>query len=258
MVTRLRAAGCVFAEDEAALLIAAARTPVDLDRLVERRCGGEPLEYILGWVEFCGRRILLDPGVFVPRRRTEFLAEAAIRAVQLVRMNSAERGPVIAVELCCGAGAVGAALLAAGGDVDLCAADIDPGAVRCARRNLPGTPVLTGDLFEALPQALRRRIDVVVANVPCVPTAEIDRMPPEARDHEPRRTLDGGVDGLAVARRLAAEVRRWLAPGGSVLIETSDRQAPAAAAIFTAAGLAATVLEDPERGAVVVTGVYGA
>src|SRR6266550_5080625 len=76
-VTRLRAAGCVFAEDEARLLISTARTPADLAALVDRRAAGLPLEHVLGWAEFCGLRIAVDPGVFVPRRRTEFLFRKA-------------------------------------------------------------------------------------------------------------------------------------------------------------------------------------
>src|SRR5438105_13868597 len=77
IVTRLRAAGCVAAEDEARLLVAAARTPADLAAMVDRRAAGLPLEHILGWAEFCGLRIAVDPGVFVPRRRTEFLVRQA-------------------------------------------------------------------------------------------------------------------------------------------------------------------------------------
>ncbi|HEU4850303.1 MAG TPA: putative protein N(5)-glutamine methyltransferase, partial [Terrimesophilobacter sp.] len=73
VVARLRAAGCVFAEDEARLLVEAAASPAELDDLLAQRAEGRPLEYLLGWVEFFGMRIAIDPGVFVPRRRTEFL-----------------------------------------------------------------------------------------------------------------------------------------------------------------------------------------
>ena len=224
---------------------------------MRRRCGGEPLEYILGWVEFCGRRIAVEPGVFVPRRRTEFLAERAIEAIRSVPVpaGGADSGPVVVVELCCGTGAVAAAVLAAVVvPIELYAADIDPIAVRCARGNLADATVLTGDLFDPLPRALGERIDVLVANVPYVPSAEIAAMPPEARDHEPRWTLDGGPDGLDLVRRLAAQVPGWLSPGGRLLIETSDLQVSLVAATFAAVGLEAAVAEDPERGAVVVVG----
>src|SRR2546423_4823987 len=104
IVTRLRAAGCVFAEDEARLLIAAARTPAELDAMVGQRVAGLPLEQVLGWAGFCGLRITAAPGVFVPRRRTEFLVRQAVAL--------AGRGDVIA-DLCCGAGAIGSALASA-------------------------------------------------------------------------------------------------------------------------------------------------
>ena len=77
IVSTLRAAGCVFAEDEARLLMSAARTPAELDAMVGQRVDGLPLEHVLGWAEFCGLRITVAPGVFVPRRRTEFLVRQA-------------------------------------------------------------------------------------------------------------------------------------------------------------------------------------
>ena len=238
MVSRLRAAGCVFAEDEAALLVGAAATPEELSALVARRVAGEPLEYVLGWVEFCGRRIVVEAGVFVPRRRTELLVREAA-------------GGRVVVDLCCGSGAVGAAL---GPDVELYAVDIEPAAVRCARRNLPHATVFDGDLFAPLPASLRGRVDVLVANVPYVPTGEIPLLPPEARLHEPRRALDGGADGLDVARRVVAGAAGWLAPGGRVLVETSAGQAPIAVDVMAGNGLLPAVATDDELGATVVSG----
>ena len=256
-MSRLRSAGCVFAEEETDLLVAAAGSRAELEALVRRRCGGEPLEYILGWVEFCGQRIAIESGVFVPRRRTEFLAEQAIEAIRSVPLTAGAAGsdPVVVVELCCGCGAIGAAVLAAGVlPIELYAVDIDPIAVRCARGNLAGATVRTGDLFDPLPRDLGGRIDLLVANAPYVPSAEIVAMPPEARDHEPRWTLDGGPDGLDVVRRAAAQAPGWLARGGRLLIETSDPQVSLVAEIFAVAGLEPAVAEDPERDAVVVIG----
>ncbi|NEY34185.1 putative protein N(5)-glutamine methyltransferase [Streptomyces sp. PRKS01-65] len=232
VVTALRAAGCVFAEEEAELLLAAAGDPTGLTALVQRRVAGEPLELVVGWAEFRGLRITVEPGVFVPRRRTEFLVEQALALAP---------DAAVVVDLCCGSGALGAALADALGDVEVHAADIDPAAVRCARRNLApyGGHVHAGDLFGALPGGLRGRIDVLAANVPYVPTGEVPLLPAEARDHEPPAALDGGEDGLDVLRRVAAEAPRWLAPGGLLLVETSERQAAAALAAFTRSGLAA-------------------
>jgi release factor glutamine methyltransferase len=245
IVSRLRAAGCVFAEDEARLLIAAAPTPGDLAAMVDRRATGQPLEHILGWAEFCGLRIVLEPGVFVPRQRTGYLVREAAAL--------APPGAVV-VDLCCGSGAVGAALAAVLPGVEVHAADLDPAAVRCAGRNLPGGRVYQGDLFEPLPAGLRGRVDVLVANVPYVPSGEIGLMPPEAREYEARMALDGGADGLDVLRRVAAAAPRWLAPGGHLVVETSERQAPAAVRILAGAGMVARVAADEDLGATVVAG----
>src|SRR5688500_4783020 len=168
VVARLRAAGCVFAEDEAGLLTAAAATSEQLDALVDQRVAGLPLEQLLGWAEFCGLRIAVGPGVFVPRRRTELLVRAAIAR--------ARPDPVV-VDLCCGSGAVGAALAAVLDIAELHASDVDPAAVAYARQNLPGGRVHQGDLFEPLPAVLLGRVDLLVANVPYVPSDAIPLMP---------------------------------------------------------------------------------
>lgn len=253
VVARLRAAGCVFAEDEARVLAAAANTPAELDALVARRVSGLPLEQVVGWAEFGGLRIVVSPGVFVPRRRSEFLVRTAVSLAPQPR-------PLI-VDLCCGTGALGLAVAAAlggtrPGGTELYAADIDPVAVACARRNVEpaGGRVYQGDLFGPLPRALRGRVAVAICNGPYVPSPDVAFLPPEARDHEPRTALDGGPDGLAVLRRVAAAAPHWLAPGGSLLVETSDRQAPAMTRAMTGAGLRARVHSCAESGATVVTG----
>jgi release factor glutamine methyltransferase len=254
VVARLRAAGCVFAEDEARLLAEAAHTPAELDAMTEQRAAGFPLEQVIGWAQFCGLRILIDPGVFVPRRRSEFLVETAVAL--------APAGPVV-VDLCCGTGALGLAtatgLLRTGlGAVELHAADIDPAAVRCARRNVgpAGGQVYEGDLFGPLPDGLRGRIGVLICNAPYVPSEEVAFLPAEARDHEPRTALDGGGDGLDVLRAVAAQAPRWLAADGHLLVETSERQAAAMTDAMSAAGLAARVRSREESGATVVTASF--
>lgn len=261
-MSTLRAAGCVFAEDEAALLVAEADNQDQLTAMVARRVGGEPLEHIVGWAEFCGRRIAVDPGVFVPRRRTEFLVAQAVR---LARDRSAGTGentvgaPTVVVDLCCGSGAIGVALVAELDRVDLSAADIDHAAVRCAGRNIGGDGrVYEGDLFDPLPGTLRGRVDILAANVPYVPTAAVSLMPPEARLFEARGALDGGDDGLDVLRRVSRTAPGWLAPGGHLLIETSQEQAPTAVEAFTRTGLAALVVSSDEFGATVVIGTRSA
>ena len=258
IVTRLRAAGCVFAEDEARLLISAASTPADLAAMVDRRAAGQPLEYVVGWAEFCGLRIAVDPGVFVPRRRSEFLVRQAVGlAARASASHSGQAGPpAVIVDLCCGSGALGVAMTAALDRAEPHAADIDPAAVRCARRNLAayGGRVYEGDLYQPLPSTLRGRVGILLANVPYVPTEAVQTLPPEARLHEARLALDGGPDGLDVLRRVAAAAPLWLAPGGHLLIETSERQALRAAEAFARHGLAARVVSSADLNATVIIG----
>jgi release factor glutamine methyltransferase len=270
IVCRLRAAGCVYAEEEAAILLAGAQSPEELDAMVGQRVSGLPLEQVVGWAEFDGLRIAVDPGVFVPRRRSEFLVNTAIASLPVPppARSRAENGAVtpqtthdlgqrsVVVDLCCGTGALGLATAAALPGTELHAADLDPAAVACARRNVEpaGGRVYQGDLFAPLPGSLRGRIDILICNAPYVPTEEIAFMPLEARDHEARVALDGGPDGLAVLRRAASEAPGWLAPSGTMLAETSERQAKVMADAMTRAGLAAHVYGDDETGATVVTG----
>jgi release factor glutamine methyltransferase len=243
LVAALRAAGCVFAEDEARLLLDEASSPGELMAWAARRMSGEPLEQIVGWAAFAGQRIAVAPGVFVPRRRSELLVAVARRA----------RAGVV-VDLCCGTGALGAALAAVWPAAEVYAADTDPAAVACARRNLPSERVFAGDLYDALPDDLRRRVDVLVVNAPYVPTDAIATMPPEARDHEHRVALDGGHDGLEVQRRVIAGAPAWLAPGGRLLVETSRAQAGRTSALFDAAGFEARVETDDDLAGTVVVG----
>ncbi|MFA1712129.1 putative protein N(5)-glutamine methyltransferase [Peribacillus frigoritolerans] len=247
IVTKLRDAGCVFAEEEARLLINEAGTTAELAGMVERRIAGLPLEHVIGWAEFCDIRIEVDLGVFVPRRRTEFL----VRQATALAMPGA-----VVVDLCCGTGAVGSAVGDVLEGIELYAVDIDPAAVRCARRNVTSIngQVYEGDLYEPLPANLRGRVDVLVANAPYVPTEGIGLLPHEARMHEARVALDGGADGLDVQRRVAASATLWLAPGSHLLVETSERQAMQTVEIFAGYGMMPQTVKCEELDATVVIG----
>jgi release factor glutamine methyltransferase len=239
VVGRLRAAGCVFAEDEAELLAGAARDAVHLESMITRRVAGAPLEHVLGWADFAGVRVTVTDGVFVPRHRTELLTTTARGLLR-------EGGTVL--DLCCGTGALGLVVCRGVPGVRLVAADVDPAAVECARRNLAplGAEVFRGDLFAPLPGELRGKVDLLLANVPYVPTGEIAFLPEEFRVHEARAALDGGADGLDVLRRVAASVGEWLAPGGSLLTEAGATQLAEAHAVLAAAGLRPRTVFDPE------------
>ena len=194
---------------------AAGGDPGRLESLVRRREGGEPVEWIVGWAPFCGHRIRLAPGVYVPRVQTEVLARRA-----------AERLPRdgVAVDLATGSGAVAVVLQSAGATV--VATEVDPRATACARAN--GITVLEGDLDEPLPADLEGRVDVLTANVPYVPTAAISLLPRDVQEHEPRLALDGGPDGLDLVRRVVALAPRWLRPGsGRLFVEIGPDQADA-------------------------------
>lgn len=246
LVDRLRRAGCVFAEDEAALLLGRAQGAA-LEALVARRVGGEPLESVLGWAEFGELRIEIGPGVFVPRRRSELLVTTALDVLG---------DTATVIDLCCGSGAIGAAMLASRPALQLYASDIDDAAIAVARRNLEprGAHVSRGDLFDALPSHLHGRVDLIVVNAPYVPTGEITFMPPEARDWEPSIALDGGTDGLDLHRRIVAEAGGWLAPGAHLLIETSELQASGDLRMFGAAGFDARIVRDDDLDATIVVG----
>ena len=258
LIARLRAAGCVFAEEEAGLLFASGVSGAELEAMIARRVEGEPLEYILGWARFCGLRIRVAEGVFVPRQRSVLLVAEAASAIATLPAREDHTPRVL--DLCCGTGALGAAVHArvngAGRSIDVWASDLDPVAAACARDNLGlgADRVFSGDLFEPLPEALRGTLDIILCNTPYVPTGVIGMLPPEARNHEPLAALDGGTDGLDVQRRVAAEARHWLTSGGTLFVETSAGQAPATAEIFARSGLESRIIADEHRGATVVSG----
>jgi release factor glutamine methyltransferase len=219
--------GCVAPAAEAdAMLRASSEGDRPIEELIARRLRGEPLAWITGSVRFCGVRVLVDPGVFVPRPHTQALTR---RAVSLLPTDG------IAVDLCTGSGAVAAVLGSAHPRATVAATDIDPVAVACARRN--GVHALVGSLDEPLSPSLRGRVDVVTAVVPYVPTEELHLLPSDVLANEPRRALDGGRRGTTVLVRAAEAAARWLRPGGSVLLELGGDQAGVTAMTLADVGL---------------------
>jgi release factor glutamine methyltransferase len=238
VVAALAEAGFVAPDAEAdALSAESIDTGRPLDELLARRIGGEPLAWITGAVDFCGLRVHVDPGVFVPRPHTQALAR---RAVSLLPSTG------IAVDLCTGSGAVAAVLASACPDATVLATDIDPVAVACARRN--GVRALLGDLAEPLPPSLRGSVDVITAVVPYVPTDELPFLPRDVVANEPRRALDGGPDGTAVLVRAADTAARWLEPGGSVLLELGGDQPEEMSRSLTVLGLSEILVHRDDDG----------
>jgi release factor glutamine methyltransferase len=221
---RLAVAGCVRPQDEAHELATAAPDDRVLEGWVRRRERGEPLAWIVGSVSFCGRRIDVERGVYVPRPQTEALAR---RAVDLLPASG------FAADLCTGSGAIAVHLIHASRSVRVVGTDIDLVAVGCARRN--GVPAIRTTLGAALRE---RSFDVVTAVAPYVPTDEIRLLPDDVRRHEPRGALDGGRDGLDVVRGVVAHAARLLRPGGWLLTEVGGDQDAQLAPTLAAHGFA--------------------
>jgi release factor glutamine methyltransferase len=194
--------------------------------LLARRTAGEPLAWITGSVIFGGLRLCVDAGVFVPRPHSEPLASRAAELLPNVGT---------AVDLCTGSGAVAAVLRSARPNATVLATDVDQAAAACARGN--GVAALLGDLDAPVPPTLLGRVDVLTAVVPYVPSEELHLLPRDVLAHEPRLALDGGPGGTALLDRAATASGRWLAPGGTVLLEIGGNQASAIAATLGAAGL---------------------
>ena len=205
LVDLLMRNGFVAPEEEAAELRAAGG---DLDALVARRLTGEPLAWITGTVEFCGRTIRVQPGVYVPRWHTESVAWRAV-----ARMPRGGTG----IDLCTGSGAIAVVLIAERG-ARMVATDLDPLCVACARAN--GVDARVGDLFDGETGPF----DVVTAVVPYVPTSDLPLLQRDTFAFETTLAYDGGEDGLDLARRVVEGARRVLKPGGALLLELGGRQ----------------------------------
>lgn len=253
LVAALRSAGCVFAEEEAAVLREAADSAADLERLVRARVEGAPLEQLVGWVEFGGLRLRVGPGVFVPRQRTRLLAEVAVAAVESAGADSAQTSPPVFVEAFAGVAPIAAAVRAAHRSAEVHVTDLDEAALRYARTNLDDTAeVHPGSVLRGLPDRLAGRVSVLAAVPPYVPDGEADLLPHEARDFEPSAALFGGTDGLDAARSLICEAPQWVASHGTVLVEMHSAQARDAARVAQHHGFTTTQHVAPDAQTVVL------
>ena len=237
VVAALERAGCVAADEEAAELVGAAtERGVDVATLVERRVTGEPLAWLTGWTTFCGLRMRVHPGVYVPRWDTEAMVRVAIDALP-------DGG--VAVDFCTGSGAVAAVLRAHRPDATIVATDIDPAAVACARAN--GVDAQLGDLDAPLPADLRGTVDVVTAVVPYVPTESLHLLARDTLAFEPRHALDGGRGGMETLARVIEASARWLRPGGTIVLELGGGQSTSTIRLLHDAGFDdVDVLTDDE------------
>ena len=198
---------------------------------VRRRARREPLQRILGWEEFRGLRIRLTDAVLVPRPETEALVEWALA---LLPARGGRR--LRAVDLGTGSGCIACALAAERPDLDVVAIDVSPAAAAVARENAIALGlaarirVVAADLLDGVRDL---DADLIVSNPPYLPTGLVPELPPEVRTHEPVVALDGGADGLALIRRIAAIAHRALRASGVLVVETAGgAQATAAAALL--------------------------
>ena len=200
--------------------------------LVRRRSAREPMAWILGSRDFWKIALRTPPGVLIPRGDTEILVEAALALLP----EDEER---FVADIGSGTGAVGLSLAWARPKLKLYATDLSPEALAATKENAAAlgvadrVAVLRGSFLDPIPP--HRPIDLVVSNPPYIPTATIDGLAPEIRDHEPRLALDGGPDGLDLYRKLVPAAARRARQ--AVLVEVGDGQAEAVAALFRAAGL---------------------
>lgn len=223
----------MWAVDEARVLRRWAADAGQVDAWVRRRVAGEPLEHIVGRVEFGDMDLHVGPGVFVPRRRSLLLAEVAVEQV-------GARGGVF-VEACCGVAPIGAVVRERKPRTPVLLADVQERALDFARRNVPRADICHGDLLAALPRA-NRQIAVIAAVPPYVPDVEARLLPSEAGDHEPRRALFGGSDGLDTVRLLLAEAVDHLSRDGVVIVELHRDQTGPAGEFATSLGYGASVV----------------
>ena len=208
---------------------------------VRRRAGREPLQRILGWEDFRGVRVRLTNAVLVPRPETEMLVEWALALLP----EPGDRR-LLAIDVGTGSGCIACALACERPDLDVIAVDVSPAAAAVARDNARAlgvaerVRVVAADLLECMHGL---RADLIVSNPPYLPTATVPELEPEVRAHEPRLALDGGPDGLALIRRIAATAGGCLKPSGALALETAgDAQAEAAAALLRGARLQAVAV----------------
>jgi release factor glutamine methyltransferase len=234
----LSEAGSVAASEEADELIeAAGGDPGVLGDLVDRRTRGEPVAWLTGVLTFCGVRLWVTPGVYVPRWQTEPLAR---RAASLLPPGG------VAVDLCTGAGAIAAVVARAVPTARVVATDLDGKAVECARRN--GVEAYEGYLDDPLPPELKYAVDVMTAVVPYVPTNAFHLLPRDVRQYEPRLALDGGVDGTDILSEVVRRSTGWLSPGAWILLELGGDQADSVGQLLHERGFTAQDVMVDEDG----------
>jgi len=215
--------------------------------LVKQRTNHVPVAYLIGKAWFFSLEFAVNREVLIPRADTETLVEFVIQHARQRTDWSAPGTPAI-LDLCTGSGAIPVTLAKRLPLAALTATDISEKALAIALENAEFHNVadrivfLQGDLFAPLEaMAAPTLFHVITANPPYIPTAELAKLPSGIREHEPRIALDGGLDGMDFHRRIVAEARRYLHPGGLLIMEMQFDQGPALQAVCAAAGYLANI-----------------
>jgi release factor glutamine methyltransferase len=229
--------------------------------LVKRRGNHEPLQHLVGSTSFCGLDIKVNRAVLIPRPETEILAEEAWQFLN--RLSDAGATAVSALDFGTGSGCMAIAVTRHAPTARIVALDISSAALEVARENATQHGLtdriefVQGNGFDALP--VGASFDLIVSNPPYIPSAEIEHLAPEVRDHDPRMALDGGADGLDMLRYLAKRAAPFLSSHGRLMCEFGDSQAEAVEHIFTQARwvVDAIVPDLSRRARIVVAGRPG-
>ena len=220
------------------------------DAMVTRRGTGEPLQYVLGRWGFRTLDLFVDARVLIPRPETEVVAGLAIDEVNArVANRSGDDADVVVADLGTGSGAIALSVAVECPTVTVMASDRSRGALAVARANLAGIgraavrgSLYQGDWFAALPDSVRGRLDVIVANPPYV--LDDEELPSVVADWEPVDALRAGPEGLDDLRRIVDDGPGWLAPGGALVLEMAPDQTGIVAQWCSDRGLQAVIHDD--------------
>jgi release factor glutamine methyltransferase len=198
---------------------------IEIDEMVDRRSRREPLQYILGYVDFLGLRILLGRDVLIPRPETEMMVEYAVQVIRAQRSEKDGGQRITILDLCTGSGCIALALAREFTGAQVYGVDISEDAVGFARRNalenhIQNTLFLCGSMFDAI--RCGQRFDVVISNPPYIPSSDITSLEPEIKQWEPRPALDGGADGLDAYRAIIPHAGNFLKNNGILILELGN------------------------------------
>lgn len=202
---------------------------------IARRAAGEPMPFLLGYIDFYGLELKVRPGAFVPRPSSELIVDRAVRRLRR------RKAPAV-VDVCTGAGPIALAIAdeipeADVYGIDILAEGLSQGRANARRLGIQNVKLKRGDMYGSLPNRLRGKVDVITAHVPYVPANEVEDLPAEVAEYEPALTITDSMDGTYLMDVAIRQSPEWLKPGGWLLLEMSDDFAPKARRLLKRYGL---------------------